>query len=118
MNKTICLDFDGVIHSYQQKFTTPETIPDPPVPGAFDFINECLDHGYLVAVFSTRSKTESGVRAMIQWFKDNGCKDTEFISFPTDKPMAILYIDDRAFEFRGVFPRMEWLDRFKPWNKQ
>lgn len=115
--KTICFDFDGVIHSYQQKFTIPEAIPDPPVAGAFDFIQECLDGGFCVAVFSTRSKTESGLKAMVQWFVDNGFKNTHHLIFPTDKPMAVLYIDDRAFEFRGVFPRLEWVNKFKPWNK-
>jgi len=39
MSKPIlCLDFDGVIHSYSSGWKGADVIPDPPVPGAFDFI--------------------------------------------------------------------------------
>ena len=36
----ICLDFDGVIHSYTSGWKGAAVIPDPPVPGALEFIVE------------------------------------------------------------------------------
>ena len=40
--QTICLDFDGVINSYRSGFTTPQAIPDPPVPGVLEWISDAL----------------------------------------------------------------------------
>ena len=37
-NRTVLVDFDGVIHSYTSPFTTPDEIKDPPVPGAFEWL--------------------------------------------------------------------------------
>ena len=34
----LCLDFDGVIHSYTSGWKGARIILDPPVPGALDFI--------------------------------------------------------------------------------
>ena len=39
--KTILLDFDGVIHSYTSGWKGAGVIPDPPVPGAIDFLRIC-----------------------------------------------------------------------------
>ena len=36
----VCLDFDGVIHSYSSGWKGPREIPDPPVPGAIRWIRE------------------------------------------------------------------------------
>lgn len=117
MAKTICLDFDGVIHSYTSRWIGADVIPDPPVPGAFNFIREALNHGYKVAVFSSRSHQEGGIEAMIDWFCDHGGGDID-VDFPEAKPPAILYIDDRGFHFQGEFPPFEYVENFKPWNKQ
>lgn len=118
--KTICIDFDGVIHSYMLPFTTPEKISDPPVRGAFEFIKQCLKEGYVVAVFSSRSRSPSGLVAMKEWFVRCGYGDYEDVNeleFPTDKPMAVLYIDDRAFHFKGEFPSLSYVNNFIPWNR-
>lgn len=115
--KTICIDFDGVLHSYTSPWKGAEVIPDPPVPGAFEFIQQCIDAGFAVAVFSTRNFQEDGRRAMKEWFKLHGFSDVLRLGFPLEKPMAILYIDDRAFQFRGIWPTLEYIQNFKTWNK-
>lgn len=67
MHKPIlCLDFDGVIHSYNSGWKGPRTIPDKPVPGALQFIVEALDR-FEVHIFSSRSRYWFGRRAMKQW---------------------------------------------------
>lgn len=116
--KTICLDFDGVIHAYTTPWQAAHIIPDAPVPGAFDFITECLDNGFRVAVFSSRSHQLGGTRAMQSWFQLHHFPDTDHIDFPQEKPPAVLYIDDRGFHFQGTFPSMDFLKSFQPWNRK
>ena len=69
MKKLICLDFDGVIHSYSSGWQGASTISDPPVEGAIDFIVELLANGYDVAIYSSRSGSWRGRRAMKKWLR-------------------------------------------------
>lgn len=131
MNKPIlCLDFDGVIHSYTSGWQGADVIPDPPVPGALLFIREAMQH-FRVAIFSSRSNHRSGRRAMREWLgrwsvdpSDHGLpSDTDLsflgdIEWPTEKPAAMVTIDDRALTFDGTWPKIETLKSFKPWNKR
>ena len=123
----LCLDFDGVIHSYVTKFSSAEIIPDPPVEGAIQMLWQYIQH-FNVQIFSTRSAHPEGIKAMKSWLYKwnnktqseqliNGQDILEFISFPTSKPPAFLTIDDRALQFTGVFPSVEQIKMFKPWNK-
>ena len=50
----LCLDFDGVLHSYTSGWKGARVIPDPPVEGAIDFLSRALDD-FRVAVYSSRS---------------------------------------------------------------
>lgn len=52
--KTICIDFDGVIHQYSQGWKD-GSIYDNPVNNAFETINLLVEQGYSVVIFSTRS---------------------------------------------------------------
>jgi len=127
MQKIICLDFDGVIHSYTSKFTTHDVIADGPVPGALRAILGYLGAGYDVAILSSRSNYRSGRKAMQQWLifhlrKNFHHIDPEYIVhqqilWPISKPPAIITIDDRAVTFKGTFPTIEEIQSFKPWNK-
>jgi len=133
---TLCLDFDGVIHSYTSGWKGPATIPDPPVPGAFQFIEAALE-SFEVAIFSSRSGQEesfdSGLRirygtvAMREWFAKWAEKELglvrgrgvcALVSWPERKPSAFITIDDRAITFTGQWPLIADLHAFKPWNKQ
>ena len=118
----LCLDFDGVIHSYTSGWKGADVIPDPPVPGALQFIVEALKH-FRVAIYSSRSGQAGGIDAMKAWLA-NWTTDPDYqmpwheIEWPTEKPPAFLTIDDRAITFTGEWPSMEVLKNFKPWNKQ
>lgn len=64
----LCLDFDGVIHSYNSGWKGAAVIPDPPVPGALQFIAEALET-FEVHIFSSRSHQWGGRRAMKRWLR-------------------------------------------------
>jgi hypothetical protein len=116
---TIIVDFDGVLHSYASGWKGADVIPDPPVDGAMEFLDEAVKH-FRVAIFSSRSHQEGGIEAMKNWLDDHGASwDVQvLVEFPTVKPPAILSIDDRAICFNGTFPTMEFIKDFQPWNAQ
>ena len=118
----LCLDFDGVLHSYMTKWTGPAVIPDPPVKGAIPWLKRLLreDGPFRVCIYSSRSKYGEGVEAMKLWLEENGLDvdEVESIGFPTQKPPAFLTVDDRAYRFSGVFPDEKDLQMFVPWNRE
>lgn len=118
--KLISYDFDGVCHAYTSKWISAVVVSDPPVRGAFEHIKQILDAGYRVAVFSSRSNQPGGIEAMRAWFKRHGMPEAYLtrIEFPTEKPAAHLSIDDRAYHFQGLFPSLDQIRDFTPWNKK
>lgn len=122
----LCLDFDGVVHSYASGWKGADVIPDPPVDGAIAFMLGALRH-FDVAIFSSRSGQSGGIAAMTRWLKEhagNTWHETpdgpglEDIRFVTEKPAALVTLDDRAITFDGTWPSIETLRGFKPWNKK
>lgn len=130
----LCLDFDGVINSYLSGWQGADKIPDPPVNGAFDFLEKAKDF-FDIQVFSSRSNQDGGINAMMEWFSkwyteylftkrpDLRSRYTVFlcpdwISFPKERPAAFLTIDDRAITFNGTWPDLKDLLDFKPWYKK
>ena len=118
---TIICDFDGVIHSYTSGWKGADVIPDPPVPGAIEWINEMANH-FQIAIFSSRSGQDGGIDEMRKYMMKHGL-DTEHLRenrvfFAKDKVPALMSIDDRGFRFNGTFPSKLEIDSFKPWNKK
>jgi len=118
----LCLDFDGVIHSYGSGWRGTDIIPDPPVEGAFEAIERYVKR-FNVQIYSSRSHQPGGVNAMKAWFFKHGwpCYDDGQpmdLGFPTGKPAAMVSIDDRAITFDGTFPSVGDIFRFRPWNKR
>ena len=125
MAKILCVDFDGVVHSYSSGWKGVDVIPDPPVPGVFRWLASLHENEFVICIYSSRSKDPAGVEAMKAWFEKhlNECDwDAPWLlcklEFPTQKPAAMMTVDDRAFCFEGDFPSPEWIDRFKPWNRR
>lgn len=135
---TLCVDFDGVIHSYSSKWLNAAFIPDPPVPGALAWLLKATDT-FDVKIYSSRSSQEGGIKAMMLWLEhwarielpndeaggyaansliNRICNDNG--AFPTQKPAAFLTIDDRAICFDGNWENVapSELLKFKPWNKK
>lgn len=117
----LLVDFDGVIHSYESGWQGGDVINDPPVEGAFDFLQRAMKH-FDVQVYSARTGLPGGLWAMKRWFgrhkwwplEDDGSPG--MLKFPEQKPAAFLTIDDRCFHFQGIWPDPEELTRFRPWN--
>ena len=64
MKKTVVFDFDGVIHSYTSGWQGVSVIPDPPVPGIREAIDELRANYYEIVVVSTRTATPEGYEAV------------------------------------------------------
>lgn len=62
----LCLDFDGVLHSYSTPWIGHCDIPDPPVDGAMAFLQRVAGD-FEVAIYSARSHYEGGIEAMRAW---------------------------------------------------
>lgn len=128
----LCVDFDGVIHSYVSGWQGPRCIPDSPVPGAIEWLSDLIGPGenvypfahinqkFQVMIYSSRSRYWFARTAMKKWLIKHGLDkyQVELIGFPTEKPPAFLTIDDRAITFNGTFPTIEEMKEFKPWNKK
>lgn len=129
----LCLDFDGVIHSYKSGWQGGTTIiPDPYVPGFFKWAIEAVKHFKLV-VYSSRSKDLDAPRAMREWLGTQSINAIEagevssdfdwgslfpYIEFAHEKPPAFLTIDDRAWCFDGTWPDPKRLLAFKTWQQK
>lgn len=69
--KVVCVDFDGVLHSYTSGWKGPRVIPDPPVPGALKWLCEMAqDERFQVCIYSSRSRYWGGRRAMKRWLRE------------------------------------------------
>ena len=121
MSKLICIDFDGVLHSYTSPWVNESHIPDPPVDGAVEFVRDLFANGCKVAIFSTRNSSPDAIPAMKEWLIQYGLESSlaERITFPLNKPaFGSLFIDDRGYHFTGTFPSIEYCKTFQPWNKR
>lgn len=105
---TLALDFDGVLHRYSEGWQDGE-IYDPPVEGTKKAL-EYLAEKYKVVVFTARA---AGNPALIwQWLYEH--KLHKFIDAVTNtKPIAKLYVDDRAYRFEGIWTtkKLEEIDK-------
>ena len=116
MNKPIlCLDFDGVIHSYERGWQSGE-IYGTPTEGFREWAERAYGSFRLV-IYSSRSKDPEGIPAMTAWLEKYGINPARF-EFAHEKPPAFLTIDDRALTFKGRWDEFdpESLREFKPWS--
>ena len=64
----LCVDFDGVIHSYSSGWKGARSIPDKPVDGALRFLYEASKF-FEVNIYSSRSRYFGGRWAMKRWLR-------------------------------------------------
>jgi hypothetical protein len=134
-----------VVHSYTSGWKGARNIPDPPVPGAIEFMLAALGAGYDVVIHSSRARYFGGIWAMRRWLRKNSRIATSHVvegyehqfvedvwdresltpglpclfqvRFARWKPAAIVTLDDRGWRFDGTFPDPKALMAAKPWNK-
>lgn len=126
----ISVDFDGVLHSYTSGWKGASVIPDPPVPGAIEWLCDLVDplrgeDAFKVFVCSARASRPWGWLAIRGWLRreilalkgpGRGHDIIDSIKVTSRKPAAIVYIDDRAHRFDGKhFPTADELRAMKPW---
>ena len=138
--KYICVDFDGVIHSYESGWKGARNIPDAPVKGAIRWLYILLmNKNIVVCIYSARSKYFLARYFMKKWLwkmaclefgyscsKNADCHNTAgysepqqmlaSIKFPKTKPAAWITIDDRCICYKGKkHPSISEIINFKSW---
>jgi HAD domain in Swiss Army Knife RNA repair proteins len=112
MNKTVCLDFDGVCNTYRGWKGENELFE--PEAGLRLFLEILRDRGYKVVIHSTRRAEK--IQAWLQYHDLQ-----EFVhEVVNHKPPAIVYVDDRAVCFKGDFAAvLDEIENFRPyWEKK
>lgn len=129
----ICIDFDGVIHSYERGWhggDYPGHIYGDVRPGFFEWAAKAKETFKLV-IYSSRSKEMKGRQDMAEWLTKQSITsrvDADVLAwfeFTHEKPPAFITIDDRAVCFNGDWRQLDlqpenliefkpWMDRLKP----
>ena len=108
--KTILLDLDGVLNTYNGYYT--ENFIPSPKKDTKDFLQR-LSQEYKIVIFSTRTP-----ELIEKWLKEY--KLDKFINKITNiKIPAFVHIDDRCINFNGNYQEtIEQIKKFKPYWKK
>jgi hypothetical protein len=115
---TIAIDFDGVIHQYSKGWYKGE-IYDPPVKGTREAITKLKNEGHKIIIFSVRTNKiyhqgEGQLQLMRNWLAEHNIPYDKIWNY--GKPIADVYIDDRAVTFRGNWEQtLNDISGFTPW---
>lgn len=119
--KTICIDFDGVIHDYSKGWQGEDVFGNM-ITNADIGTSILKKKGWTIIIFTTRKKSSK----LEKWLKDNNIT-YDYINENPDQPdntsgkiIADVYLDDRGICFSGTWN--EWFIReildFKPWQER
>lgn len=125
----LCLDFDGVIHSYERGWQGGEIYGNI-TRGFWEWAEEA-NKLFRLVIYSSRSKDPKQIIEMQAWMIKERTKWRETVAyyegregsivefeFAHEKPAAFLTIDDRAIQFNGDWSSLppDMLRQFQPWN--
>ncbi|HSV95192.1 MAG TPA: hypothetical protein VLH94_04475 [Spirochaetia bacterium] len=103
--KTLAIDFDGVIHKYSKGWMD-SSIYDDPVDGAKEKMEELVSRGYRLIIFTVRlnplvnEEPNLERNKMNKWLFDHGfIEGVHYHEITAVKPAADVYIDDKAIRF-------------------
>lgn len=92
----ICLDFDGVLHDPTNR--EPGYRMGKPVAGARTAVELLLASGHELVVHSSRVRRVEDGRHVVEWMAYFGFPN-EAIHVSLAKPLADVYLDDKAVRF-------------------
>jgi len=91
--RTIAIDFDGVIHAYSRGFQGLDNAYDPPTPKTHMALDILKNRGYRLIIVSSRP-----VPTIKEWLEKYGMSHY-FDDVSNTKHPARYYIDDHAVRF-------------------
>lgn len=117
-NATVAVDFDGVLHQYKTpiNFKEKHVIHDSPVKGACEWVQSLVNANIRVIVFTCRARSVEGLCAVKAWLDIH---DFPPLEVTATKPVAKIYVDDRAWHFNGQeLPTVKDIRLFRPWYSE
>lgn len=88
----VAFDLDGTL----AQDTWPKPSVGAPIPEGIAMLKFYAEQGYCIVIYTARP--ESHKKSIWKWLKENELFDVVYDIY-TDKPVAGLYVDDRAFQF-------------------
>lgn len=115
-SKVIAIDFDGVIHSFENGFGD-GTVYGTLIEGASDAIIE-LSTKYDIVIYTAKAKPDrplvngkTGIELVSEWLdKHNLLQYIKDIT--SEKPRAICYIDDKGIRFENWSQTLNDIKKF------
>jgi histidinol phosphatase-like enzyme len=116
--KTIAIDFDGVIHNHFLGYHD-GTIYGEAISDSIESIKTLYGMGYEIVIYSCKChperplvKEKSGKQLIWEWLKEN--KIDKFIKEVSwGKPHALIYIDDKGYRFENWKDTMKFMEKIK-----
>jgi hypothetical protein len=110
----IAIDFDGVIHN-NDKGWYDGTCYGEPISGSLESIKK-LSEEYNIIIFTAKAKSDrplvngkTGVELVQEWC-DKYDISKYIVKITSEKPRAILYIDDKGYRFES------WEETLRDWD--
>ena len=108
----LAIDFDGVIHNADKGFHDGTCYGDP-LPGSLEAL-KTLAGKYRIVIFTAKAKPnrplvdgKTGTQLVSEWLDKHGVLG--FVAeITSEKPRAILYIDDNAYRFENWKDTLEY----------
>lgn len=119
--KTVCIDFDGVIHDYSKGWQGVDVF-DKPIEGAAKGTMFLKSKGWTIIIFTTRNDTPA-----LREFLDNNHIHYDYINYNPNQPkgsekgklIADVYLDDRGVRFNGDWATaVNQIINFVPWQSE
>jgi hypothetical protein len=109
----LAIDFDGVIHNADKGFHDGTCYGDP-LPGSLEAL-KILAGKYRIVIFTAKAKPnrpladgKTGTQLVSEWLDKHGVLDY-VAEITSEKPRAILYIDDNAYRFENWKETLEYM---------
>ncbi len=116
--KSIAIDFDGVIHNDYLGFHD-GTIYGEKFPGVDNALKTICAMGFEIIIFTAKAKPDrplvnnkTGIELVWEWLELQELGQY-IVAVTAEKPRAKVYIDDKAYRHKNWFETMEFLISLK-----